>query len=94
MDYESGKAIPNNQVLSKIERALGEYCLFSLSHNQKINLNLLTIKTTIFKYDRRLNNKQFLQVSGLCGAPFESYLLKCSTRIYKAQYGDAMFVLL
>ena len=24
MDYESGKAIPNNQVMSKIERALGE----------------------------------------------------------------------
>lgn len=23
MDYESGKAIPNNQILSKIERALG-----------------------------------------------------------------------
>ena len=25
MDYESGKAIPNNQVMGKIERALGEY---------------------------------------------------------------------
>ena len=24
MDYESGKAIPNNQILSKIERALGK----------------------------------------------------------------------
>lgn len=24
MDYESGKAIPNNQVLSKLERTLGE----------------------------------------------------------------------
>ena len=24
MDYESGKAIPNNQVMSKIERALGK----------------------------------------------------------------------
>lgn len=24
MDYESGKAIPNNQVMSKIERVLGE----------------------------------------------------------------------
>ena len=24
MDYESGKAIPNNQVMSKIERTLGE----------------------------------------------------------------------
>lgn len=23
MDYESGKAIPNNQILSKIERILG-----------------------------------------------------------------------
>lgn len=25
MDYESGKAIPNNQILSKLERALGKY---------------------------------------------------------------------
>jgi len=25
MDYESGRAIPNNQVLSKLERTLGEF---------------------------------------------------------------------
>ena len=25
MDYESGKAIPNNQILSKIERILGKF---------------------------------------------------------------------
>ena len=47
-----------------------------------------------FKYDRRLINKQFLHFSGLCGSPFASYLPKCSTQIYKAQYGDAIFVLL
>ena len=45
-------------------------------------------------YDKRLDNKQFLQDSGLCLAPFVSYLPKCSTQIYKAQYGDAIFVLL
>jgi len=27
MDYESGKAIPNNQVLSKLERTLGEFII-------------------------------------------------------------------
>ena len=47
-----------------------------------------------FKYDRRLNNKQFLQASSLCGAPSATYLPKCSNEIYKAQYGDAIFVLL
>ena len=30
MDYESGKAIPNNQVMGKIERALGECFIFNL----------------------------------------------------------------
>ena len=63
-----------------------------LSHGS--NKNLLTLKTMNFKYDRRLNNKQFLHVPGLCHAPFVSYLPKCSTQIYKAQYGDAIFVLL
>lgn len=28
MDYESGKAIPNNQIMSKIERAIGKCLLF------------------------------------------------------------------
>ena len=32
MDYESGKAIPNNQVLSKLERALGELMCEVISH--------------------------------------------------------------
>ena len=45
-----------------------------------------------FKYDRRLKNKQFRQVSDLCGAPFASCLSKCSTQINKAQYGDDIFV--
>ena len=70
------------------------YCRFSLSRNRKINLEPLNYKIYEFKYDRRLNNKQFLQVSGLCSAPFASDLPKCSTQIYKAQYGEATFVLL
>ena len=45
-----------------------------------------------FRYYRREIDKQFVQVSGLCGARFASYLPKRSTRIYKAQYGDAIFV--
>ena len=46
-----------------------------------------------FKYYKRLINRQLLQVSGLCGTPFFSYLLKRLTQIYRAQYGDAMLVL-
>ena len=41
---------------------------------------------------KRLINKQLLQVSGLCGTLFLSYLPKRSTQIYRAQYGDAMLV--
>ena len=45
-----------------------------------------------FKCYKRLINRQLLQVSGLCGTPFFSYLPKRSTQIYRAQYGDAMMV--
>ena len=45
-----------------------------------------------FSCYKRLINRQVFQVSGLCGTPFFSYLLKRSTQIYRAQYGDAMLV--
>ena len=38
-----------------------------------------------FKGYKRLINKQLLQVSGLCGTPFLSYLPKRSKQIYRAQ---------
>ena len=47
-----------------------------------------------FKCSKGLINRQLLQVSGLCGTPFFSYLPKRSTKIYRAQYGDAMLVAL
>ena len=45
-----------------------------------------------FKSYKKLINRQLLQVSGLCGTPFFSYLPKRSTQIYRAQYEDAMLV--
>ena len=45
-----------------------------------------------FKCYKRLIYKQLLQVSGLCITPFMCYLLKSSTHVYRAQYGDAMLV--
>ena len=36
--------------------------------------------------------EKLLQVSGLCDAPFLSYLPKRFTQIYRALYGDAMLV--
>ena len=47
-----------------------------------------------FKCYKRLINRHLLQVSGLCSTPFLSYLPKRSMQIYRAQYGDAMLVLL
>ena len=38
--------------------------------------------------------KQFVQVSGLCGPQFLSYLPKRFTYLCRALYGDAMFCLL
>ena len=44
-----------------------------------------------FKCYKRVISRQ-LQVSGLCGTPFFSYLPKRSTHVYRAQYEDAMLV--
>ena len=46
----------------------------------------------IFNCYKGLINRQRLQVSGLCGTPFFSYLAKRSTQIFRAQYGDAMLL--
>ena len=45
-----------------------------------------------FKCYKRLINKQFLQVSGLCGLLFLSYLPKYFTKIYSAHYADAVLM--
>lgn len=42
MDYESGKAIPNNQVMGKIERALGECFIFNL-HECTLSKKIVTV---------------------------------------------------
>ena len=42
-----------------------------------------------FKCYKTLINKQLVQVSGLCGTPFLSYLPKRSKQIYRTQYGGA-----
>ena len=44
------------------------------------------------KWYKKLINKQFLQVSGLCSTPILSNLPKRSVQIYRAQYGDAILV--
>ena len=41
---------------------------------------------------KRLFYKQFVQVSGLCGAQFLSYLPKRVTHLCRALYGDAILV--
>ena len=44
------------------------------------------------KYYKRLIYKQFVQVSGLCGPYFLSYLPKHFMHLYRALYGDAILV--
>ena len=41
---------------------------------------------------KRLIYKQFVQVSGLCGPQFVSYLPKRFTQLCRAFYGDAILV--
>ena len=51
-------------------------------------------KVKNLRYDRWLIHvyKQPRQESGLCRFSFPRYLQKCVTQIYRALYGDAMFV--
>ena len=49
-------------------------------------------KAKKMKCYKRLIHKQSLQVSGLCGSPFLSYLPKRLTQLYRALYGVAMLV--
>ena len=44
------------------------------------------------KYYKRLIYKQFVQVSGLCGQNFLSYLPKRFTHLCRALYGDAIMM--
>ena len=49
-------------------------------------------KAKKMKRYKRLIHKQSLQVSGLCGTPFLSYLPNCFTQLYRALYGVAKLV--
>ena len=49
-------------------------------------------KAKNMKCYKTLTHKQSLQVSGLCGIPFPSYLPKRFTQLYRALYGVAMLV--
>lgn len=62
MDYESGKAIPNNQVMGKIERALGECFIFNLHECtllKKLLLCHLSITTINYKSMEKLWKELF-----------------------------------
>ena len=72
--------------------SLGVFAVTPSKNPQKQNRNHSMTNAKNFKCYKRLINKQLLQVSGLCGTPFFSYLPKRSTQIYRAQYGDAMLV--
>ena len=44
------------------------------------------------KFYKRLIYKQFVQISGLCGPQFLSYLSNHFTHFYRALYGDALLL--
>ena len=67
------------------------YCRVSLSHHHE---NHETSKVKNQRGKRRWIIKQCRKDSGLCNVSCGRYLKKCFTQIYKARYGDAMFVLL
>ena len=66
---------------------LYHYRSFSLSRNKRINWTPSSGRSQTKK-----QNKQFVQVSGLCGSQFMSYLPKRFTLLCRALYGDAILV--
>ena len=67
------------------------YRLFLLSCNKKINWKPSSGRSQEMKCSKRLIHKQFVQVSGLCGPQFLSYLPKRFMHLCRAVYGDAIF---
>ena len=72
------------------------YRSFSLSHNKhgtKKNIgNRPVEEAKKMKCYKRLIYKQFVQISGLSGPQFLSYLPKRFTHLCRALYGDALLV--
>ena len=69
------------------------YRSFSLSCNKKKIGNCPVEEAKKMKCYKRLIYKQFVQISGLCGPQFLSYLLKHFTHLCRALYGDVIFLL-
>ena len=65
---------------------------FRQSCDQNKNRNYSMKKVKSLRYDRWLMYKQPCQESGRCCFSFARYLQKCVAQIYRALYGDAMFV--
>ena len=65
---------------------------FSLSRNKKLNWKPSSGRSQENEIYIRLIYKQFVQVWGLCGPQFLSYLPKRFTHLCRALYGAAIFV--
>ena len=74
---------------SKKQNSIIQYCRFSLSHHHQ---NHSTSNVKNHRGKRRWMFKQGRKDSGLRDVSCGRYSKKCFTQIYKAMYGDAMFV--
>ena len=70
---------------------LSQYRSFSLSRNKKIG-NRPVEEAWKMKYYKGIIFKQIVQISGLCGLQFLSYLPKRFTHLSRAFYGDTILV--
>ena len=78
---------PSNDLVALLSVSLYHYKSFSLSRNKRRNWRPASGRSQTKK-----QNKQFVQVSGLCGSQFMSYLPKRFTLLCRALYGDAILV--
>ena len=76
-----------NGLVALLSVPLYHYRSFSLSRNKRINW-----RPSSGRSQTKKQNKQFVQVSGLCGSQFMSYLPKRFTLLCRALYGGAILV--
>ena len=76
-----------NGLVALLSVPLYHYRSFSLSRNKRINW-----RPSSGRSQTKKQNKQFVQVSGLCGSQFMSYLPKRFTLVCRALYGGAILV--
>ena len=83
---------PSEKKEKTVESLASVFSVFICHVIKTKNCNCSINKFKNLGYDRGLQYKQLCQESGLCCFSLVHYSQKCVTQVYRALYGEAMFV--